>query len=175
MEWLVQCSEKGDYLKKVPRSLCHQGSFILHPVVHLHLIDAEGNFLLQKRSRKKSIQPGKWDTAVGGHVLWGETTPDTLKRESLEEIGFFPLHYSLIKRYLWETEQEKEFVTLFCGFYSGERLVFPPDEIEELKFWKREEITSQSESVSQNLLYEIGSVFTAENSRLLLSLLKTMR
>jgi isopentenyldiphosphate isomerase len=28
---------------------------------------------LQKRSETKDIQPGKWDTAVGGHVDYGET------------------------------------------------------------------------------------------------------
>lgn len=41
---------------------------LLHPVVH-HLFNFRGELYLQKRPEWKDIQPGRWDTAVGGHVI----------------------------------------------------------------------------------------------------------
>ena len=56
--------ESGLVVGRASRSYCHGGSRLLHPVVHLHIIDHEERIYLQKRSMKKDIQPGKWDTAV---------------------------------------------------------------------------------------------------------------
>ena len=76
-EWFPVINEDGKVIGKAPRSVCHDGkSMLLHPVVHLHLFSKEGKIFLQKRSMKKDIQPGKWDTSVGGHILPGETIED---------------------------------------------------------------------------------------------------
>ena len=64
------------------RGECHGGAMLLHPVVHLHLFDPNGALYLQKRSAWKDIQPGRWDTAVGGHVDFGETIDEALRREA---------------------------------------------------------------------------------------------
>ena len=66
-------NEAGEVVGKATRQECHSGSMLLHPVVHLHIFDNQGRLYLQKRSMDKDIQPGKWDTAVGGHVDFGET------------------------------------------------------------------------------------------------------
>ena len=63
----------GNVIGSATRGECHSGSKILHPVVHLHVVSADGSLLLQKRAMSKDIQPGRWDTAVGGHVDCGET------------------------------------------------------------------------------------------------------
>ena len=77
----------GRVVGKATRRLCHSGSRLLHPVVHLHVFDPQGRIYLQQRSRHKFIQPGKWDTAVGGHVDYGETVEQALRREAGEELG----------------------------------------------------------------------------------------
>ena len=64
-------NEDGTIIGKATRSFCHSGSKALHPVVHLHILNDRGEIYLQKRSMKKDIQPGKWDTAVGGHIDFG--------------------------------------------------------------------------------------------------------
>ena len=79
--------EDGNVIGKALRSECHSGSKLLHPVVHLHVFDNEGRLFLQQRSMSKDIQPGKWDTAVGGHVDFGETVGEALSREAGEELG----------------------------------------------------------------------------------------
>ena len=72
--------ECGNVVGKATRGECHGGSMLLHPVVHLHLFDSEGRIYLQQRPLWKDIQPGKWDTAVGGHVDYGENVEDALAK-----------------------------------------------------------------------------------------------
>ena len=62
--------EKGTVIGQATRGECHNGSRLLHPVVHLHVFRS-GDLYLQKRPEWKDIQPGKWDTAVGGHIDYG--------------------------------------------------------------------------------------------------------
>ena len=59
--------EQGHTIGKATRKECHNGSKLLHPVIHLQIFNKYGNLYLQKRAMNKDIQPGKWDTAVGGH------------------------------------------------------------------------------------------------------------
>ncbi|MBO7626585.1 MAG: NUDIX domain-containing protein, partial [Paludibacteraceae bacterium] len=79
--------EDGNVIGKATRRECHSGSMLLHPVVHLHVFNSKGELYLQKRSLSKDIQPGKWDTAVGGHVDYGEEIETALRREAREELG----------------------------------------------------------------------------------------
>ena len=51
------------------------------------MFNAQGDVYLQKRPEWKDIQPGKWDTAVGGHIDYGETPEEALQREVHEAIG----------------------------------------------------------------------------------------
>jgi len=78
-EWFPLVDEKGETIGKATRKECHSGSKMLHPVVHLHIFNKAGDLYLQKRSINKDIQPGKWDTAVGGHIDYGETVEDALE------------------------------------------------------------------------------------------------
>ena len=78
--------EQGNITGAATRGECHSGSKLLHPVVHLHVFNTQGDIYLQKRPEWKDIQPGKWDTAVGGHIDLGESVEIALKREVREEI-----------------------------------------------------------------------------------------
>lgn len=55
-------------------------------LVHIFICDAQGNFLLQKRSMKKKYFPGVWDS-TGGRVQAGESSPAAAVREIYEEVG----------------------------------------------------------------------------------------
>ena len=78
----------GNVIGQSTREYCHGGSKLLHPVVHLHIINRFGELYLQKRSMNKDLLPGMWDTAVGGHVGYGESIHEALFREAGEELGF---------------------------------------------------------------------------------------
>jgi isopentenyldiphosphate isomerase len=132
--------EDGNTIGEAPRSVCHDGkSKLLHPVVHLHLFNSKGELFLQKRVKTKDIQPGKWDTSVGGHVGVGESVEEALARESLEELGLKNFNAKFIGKYTWESEVERELVNSFYTI-SDDVPVTDPGEIEEGKFWTMNEI-----------------------------------
>ena len=126
--------EEGVVIGKATRSFCHGGSKPLHPVVHLHILNDKGELYLQKRSMKKDIQPGKWDTAVGGHIDYGEEVEDALKREAREELGITEFEFSLVTKYLFESEIERELINCYKTIYNG--IITPDlDEVDEGRFW----------------------------------------
>ena len=142
MEYFPLVDENGNVTGKASRSECHSGTFWLHPVVHLHVFNGEGKLYLQKRSESKDIQPGKWDTSVGGHVDYGEDTDHALRREVCEELGITDFEPVFMFRYVFTSNQEKELVNSFYTVYNG-RIVPDPVEISEGKFWTIAEIKNQ--------------------------------
>jgi len=70
-----------------PRRLCHDDPSLIHRCSHVVVYHPDGRILLQKRSSSKDIQPGKWDTAVGGHLQPGEDFESAALREMTEELG----------------------------------------------------------------------------------------
>jgi len=134
-EWFDIVDVEGRAVGKAPRSVCHSRKGLLHPVVHLHVMDSKDRLFLQKRSARKEIQPGKWDTAVGGHVHSGETVEAALKREAAEELGLLEFKAAPVARYVWESDIESELVFMFVARCdSVPRL--NTEEISEGRFWK---------------------------------------
>ena len=134
--------EQGNILGSITRGQAHGGSKVLHPVVHLHLFNSRGELYLQKRPEWKDIQPGKWDTACGGHVDFGENVDMALRREVREELGITGFEPVSLGSYVFETAREKELVYVHRAVYDG--AVKPSaDELADGRFWSREEILSQ--------------------------------
>ena len=133
--------ENGNIISAATRGECHNGSKLLHPVVHLHLFNSQGELYLQKRPDWKDIQPGKWDTAVGGHVDLGESVEMALKREVSEELRITEFTPELLTTYVFESDREKELVFVHKATYDG--TVTPSEELAGGRFWTLDEIRSQ--------------------------------
>jgi len=141
-EWVPLVDEQGKIVGQAPRSQVHNGSKLLHPVVHLHVINHSKAILLQKRPLSKQIQPGKWDTSVGGHISAGETLEQALKKEAFEEIGLAGFSAKLLKVYKWESEVEAELVYLFTTF-DFKNVKIQSNEVDEIRFWTKKQIENQ--------------------------------
>jgi isopentenyldiphosphate isomerase/intracellular septation protein A len=141
-EWLPVVDEGGKIIGKAPRSLCHEGNKILHPVVHLHVLNPHGHIYLQKRPMQKLVQPGKWDTAVGGHISFGEDLQTALRREAYEEIGLEKFSAKPLGSYRWDTEIESELVYYFIS-YDFQKIRLHSEEVVEGKFWSSSQIEKQ--------------------------------
>ncbi len=138
-EWLPLVDEEGKVLGHAPRSIVHSGKTRwLHPVVHLQVVTPDGIWL-QKRPMNKIVQPGKWDTAVGGHVSRDETIETALLREATEEIGVNPQKAVSLGRYIWRSGIENELVFVFALRHCGE--IHPhAEELDGGKSWSFTEI-----------------------------------
>jgi isopentenyldiphosphate isomerase/intracellular septation protein A len=165
-EMLLLVDEEGKVLGVAPRSECHKGPGKLHPVVHLQIVDGRGSMYLQKRAEDKDTQPGKWDSAVGGHVSAGEDLDTALTRELREELGVTKLSLDAsgarvdpILRYRWDSDQESELVFSFIVTYGGP---FAPDgkEVSEGRFWSFAEIRANLGKglLTPNFEHEFGLI-----------------
>lgn len=139
VEWFPVVEQSGLVIGRSTRQYCHSGAKPLHPVIHIHIIDRMSRIYLQKRSIRKDIQPGKWDTAVGGHVAYGEAVLEAVYREASEELGLTDFNPIYIETYEFESSIEREMVNVFAAVGSYD--LHPDlDEVDEGRWWPVEEI-----------------------------------
>lgn len=142
------------------RRECHGNPALVHRTAHVVVQSADGRMLLQKRSLAKDIQPGRWDTAVGGHLHVGESYEQAARREMAEEIGVTP---TLPLRHLFDTRIrnriESENVRVYGLVHEGP-FVPQPGEVDELRFWSAREVVQALGSgvFTPNLEAEIGEL-----------------
>ena len=131
-------NEDGEIIGAATRGECHSGSHLLHPVVHLHVFNKQGELYLQKRPEWKDIQPGKWDTAVGGHIDLGESVEIALKREAMEELNIVDFTPEKLSQYVFKSDRESELVFSYKTVYD--EAITPSGELDGGRFWTKEEI-----------------------------------
>lgn len=141
VELLPIVDPDGRVIGSATRRQCHSGAMILHPVVHLHVMSPDGALLLQRRADTKDIQPGKWDTSVGGHVDFGESVDQALHREAAEELGLTSFTARPLTPYVFRSEVETELINPFIAIISKDYpFRFQAEEISKISFWHRDEI-----------------------------------
>jgi isopentenyl-diphosphate delta-isomerase type 1 len=127
------------------RSECHGDPKLIHRAVHVLLFNDQQQLLLQKRSCHKDIQPGKWDTSVGGHLDPGENYRAAAIREMNEELGVAGIPLRELYHSKIRNRVESENVRTYLTIYNGP-IRFAPDEIDEVRFWSHEEISAALKS-----------------------------
>ena len=139
------------------RSECHGNPDLIHRTAHVIVFNSNNEILLQKRAASKDIQPGKWDTAVGGHLDIGENYEQAARREMNEELGISEeqnlefLFKARIRNSI-ESENISVYKTVYDGSFS-----FPELEISEIRFWKIDELYNKNNQrdFTPNLLEEL--------------------
>ncbi len=134
--------EQGRVIGSAARSVAHGDPRLIHRSVHVLVLNGRGELFLQKRSLSKDIQPGRWDSSVGGHVDRGEEVAAAAHRELREELGVGGASLEPIYRYLWRSAVETELVTSYLCHHEGP-FALGREEIDEGRFWSFTEIERQ--------------------------------
>lgn len=158
MEELFDIVDEQDrVIGQAPRSACHGNPDLVHRVAHVLVFNSAGQLLLQKRSMSKDVQPGRWDTSVGGHLDAGEDYQAAALREMGEELGIFDQPLSPLYSYPHRNSFESENVTSYWICYDGP-VVFDVQEIETVAYFSAKEIAQMlgSGRLTPNFEYEWG-------------------
>ena len=139
--------KEGRVIGMASREECHRSPGLLHRTVHVFIKNTWQNYLLQLRGLEKDIQPGKWDTSVGGHFMPGETPEEAAERELSEELSINGLPLSFLYSYIWRSDRESELVYTFIAEYDGQYSC-QAEELQEAKFWSVEKI---EENIGKNV------------------------
>ena len=121
------------------RDEVHGNPALIHRVVHILIFNKQQGLYLQKRAPSKDVQPGKWDTSVGGHVDLGEDYRTAAIREMGEELGIETERIEFLYKYLHRNDYESEYVSSFRCYWDGP-FIINRDEIAAGRFWSFQEI-----------------------------------
>ena len=122
-------NERDEVIGQKPRREVHARG-LWHRAVHVLVFNARGEIFLQKRSLKKDMSPGKWDSSSSGHLDTGETYDACAVREVREEIG---LVLTQTPERAFKIDACQETGWEFCWIYrcaSEGPFTLHPDEIE---------------------------------------------
>lgn len=138
-ELLDLVNEKDEVIGEVWRSEANSDPKMTHREVLVFVFDDNNRLLMQQRSFNKKIYPGYWTETSAGHVEKGEDPEVTAHRELKEELGFdLPLRY-VAKKYV-SAANETHFSYCYIGQYSGEKINFQKEEVNDVKFVEKDKI-----------------------------------
>ena len=137
-------NDQGDKISTATWTEVHTKS-LLHQVAH-GILFSDNNctkILVKKRAKTHPQGPGKYEIAVGGHVLAGETPEKTIRQETREELfgnKSLPKNISIEKvaTYLnQDIPNNKEIAHLFKIIHPGP-FIIQTDEADEIIWldWK---------------------------------------
>lgn len=132
-------SEDDLVIGQASRKQCHGNPALIHRAVHVLVFNPAGELLLQQRSLRKDIQPGKWDTSVGGHLEVGESYLAAAHREMAEELGLAGLPITFLYNSKIRNLVESENIATFLTVTNCD-ITHEPGEISAVRFWARAEI-----------------------------------
>ncbi|TAK61325.1 NUDIX domain-containing protein [Methylobacter sp.] len=90
-ELLSVVDENDCVIDTCARHIIH-ATGLRHRAVHILVFNEQGQLFLQKRSLKKDLNGGLWDTSAAGHVDAGEDYDVSAGREIEEELGISAMH-----------------------------------------------------------------------------------
>ena len=139
-EFFDVVNERDEPIGRARRSEVHARG-LWHRAVHVLVFDGSGRLFLQKRSMKKDLSPGLWDSSCSGHLDAGEDYDAAAMRELGEELG---LAVTEPPKRWFRVEACAETGWEFCWIYrlrSEGPFVLHPDEIDGGEWLAPEEIT----------------------------------
>jgi len=120
-EFLPIVNERGNILGRAMYVELHKGNKMLHPVVHLHVMNGKG----------ETTRRYWW------HVAFGDTPEKTLKRKMAETLSLTGVNPKLKRQYIRDAKTERELVYVFT-VVSEEDLPITPEGKEYFEVFERD-------------------------------------
>jgi len=118
-EMLCVVDDNDRIVNTLPRNEIHANG-LKHRAVHILVFNQQGELFLQKRSMKKDLNKGLWDTSAAGHVDAGEDYTPSAIRETEEELG---INIETTLEYLFKLSPSPqlgmEFIQVYRCLHNG--------------------------------------------------------
>ena len=116
-----------------------------HLVVHVCIFNSNDEMLIQQRQPFKDGWPNMWDLTVGGSAIVGDTSQKAAEREVAEELGL-EINLSGIRPHLTVNfDRGFDDIYLIEDDVDITKLQLQPEEVQAVKWAKREEILKMIE------------------------------
>lgn len=141
-ERLILVDDQDREIGAETKSVCHQGTGILHRAFSIFVFNSRDELLLQQRSDTKPLWPLYWSNTCCSHPRLGETMEFAVSRRLRQELGFdCPLSFLYKFTYqarFGEIGAEREYCWVYLGYYDG-----PVDpNVSEIADWRFVDIRS---------------------------------
>ena len=118
---------------EAPISEANTNPNIIHREVAIIIYDDKNRLLLQKRDRRKRIDPGFW-ALTAGHVPKGMKPHDAAHMELMEELGF-DTGLTFVEKTLQARTNEKRFFYWYkCRFPENTKVKLEEGQVEKITF-----------------------------------------
>jgi isopentenyl-diphosphate delta-isomerase len=132
----------------------------IYRVSALWITNTNGEILLARRHRSKSHHPRKWGPAVAGTVEEGETYEKNIVKEAEEELGLNLNDFTFGPKLKTENEY-KHFTQWYFSTLDKniDEFKIQEDEVEEIKWFSKEELKRQQEENAEEFLPSMKKYF----------------
>lgn len=161
-ELFIVVDENDDIIEYRTRYDCHHDSSLIHRSIGVIIYNGKKEILLQKRSKYKDLNPGKYTISVSGHVTKGQSYEEAAIREMEEELGIkIPIIF--VQKFVVKNNQESEMCVTFSGKYNGP-FSYAYDEIDSVQFFPKEKIRIMSNKFTPIAWETLRQMHIIENS-----------
>ncbi len=157
-EILPVVDENDQIIDYRPRGEVHRLG-LRHRSVHLLIFNHNAEVLLQKRSMRKTVKPGFWDSSAAGHVDAGEDYDRCVLREAQEELG---IALPQVPEKAFKIPASRISGMEFCQVYTAihEGPFQPnPEEIEQLRWYAPAQIRTWLSQGGKGLTGTVQYIF----------------
>jgi isopentenyl-diphosphate delta-isomerase len=137
------------------------GTFDLHRIVAVWIVNADGRVLLAQRAHTMTNQPGVWGPAAAGTVTAGEDYIITAQRELAEEIGLSEVKLRQVGKFVTDRDfGECRMCAVFVGAYDGniDNLQLQPEEVAAVRWMSVKELRAELTNHPQNFVINMQQV-----------------
>jgi isopentenyl-diphosphate Delta-isomerase len=141
-ERLILVDEQDREIGSEAKSVCHEGTGILHRAFSIFVFNSRDELLLQQRSDSKPLWPGYWSNTCCSHPRLGETMEIAVSRRLKQELGF-ECGLGFLYKFMYQAQfgdagAEREYCWVYLGYYDG-----PVDpNVSEIANWRFVDIKS---------------------------------